>query len=482
MKIEGQYDAVVVGSGPNGLAAGITLAKAGLKVVVLEGCDRPGGGARSETLTLPGFIHDHCSCVFPFWRAPFLRQIEDAKHLWIHSPYCLAHPFVDGSAVFLEPSLGKTARTLGLEDAASYKKIFGFITTHWDELEGEVLGPLFAFPEHPWILGHFGRYAALSGYGFLDRYFKEERSRSLLSGILHHITSPLDRIFSAGPGIVLTALGHLGGWPILRGGTGKLIHCLVNELEVNGGTLFTGSEIKYLRELPKSRFVFWDVSPKQFLKITGKALPSLYRKSLEKYAYGYGVFKIDYALREPVPFTAGECRHAATVHLGGTSGEIRFAENEVRQGRIPERPFLILSQPSLFDSSRVSGKGHTLWVYTHVPPNSDKDISQIIDRQVERFAPGFIDTILKKQITTARDFEIYDGNFVGGDIASGTVTLSKILSGPVFRWPPYSIPIPGHFWCSSSSPPGAGVHGMCGYNAARRVVEGNKATRHRGFK
>jgi phytoene dehydrogenase-like protein len=470
MAVDQKFDAVVIGSGPNGLAAGITLAKAGMAVAILESAAHPGGGMRTEELTLPGFWNDHCASVFPFYNSPFFRDIEGIRYVWVRSPLSLAHPFDDGSCAFLDPSIDVTAESLG-RDKKNYKKIFGFMQRHWFQLESNILSPLWGWPSHSLVLFKFGYYAGRSGYNFLDNFFLEERSRALLAGVMHHITTPLTNMFSAAPGIVLTALNHIGGWPICSGGAESIVHLLIKLFENNGGKLLMNYRVNSLSDLPAAKYYLWDTDPTQFVKIAGTKTPKNYRDSLEKYKYGCAVFKIDYALSAPVPFIAKECLRSATVHLGGSFEEIRQAETAAHKGVIPERPFVIASQASLFDPHRAPEGKHTFWAYAHVPRYSTVDITDKIEDQIERFAPGFRDLILKRFITDPVEMESYDANFVGGDISTGIMDLPKITSGPVWHWPPYSMPIKGHYWCSSAAPPGAGVHGMCGFNAAKAILK-----------
>ena len=466
------FDAVIVGSGPNGLAAAIEIARAGHSVCVLEARDTVGGGARTAELTLPGFHHDVCSAVHPLAIAsPFFKTVPLAEHgvEWIHSPACLAHPFDRGPAAILYRSIEETCSTLGI-DASAYSKLFSRLARNGKKLVPEILAPPMHVPRHPLLMMQFGLRGIQSAQRLVQRHFKDSPARGLFTGIAAHSNMPLDESPTAAFGLLLGMLGHDDGWPIVKGGSQRLSDALASYLTSLKGAVLTGMTVKSWREIPTARAVLFDLTPRQILKLVSDQLPASYRWELQKYRYGPGVFKIDWALSNPIPWKSRECAKAATVHLGGPAEEIVEAERAVANGRCPERPFVLLSQPSLFDATRAPEHAHTAWAYCHVPSNSKIDMTDRIEAQVERFAPGFRDCILHRHIMTAPEMEGYNPNYVGGDISGGIQNILQIIARPSLRLTPHVIPVKGLFICSSSTPPGGGVHGMCGFHAARAAL------------
>ena len=464
-------DAIVVGSGPNGLAAAIELARAGLSVRVLEARETVGGGARSAELTLPGFVHDVCSAIHPLGVAsPFFRTLPLAEHgvEWIEPPAALAHPFDDGTAVLLERSPDAVVRGLG-EDGERWQRLFAPLVRDADALLDGLLAPLHLFA-HPLMVARFGARATLSASALARLSFRGERARGVFAGLAAHSMLSLRRPPSAAFGLVLGLLGHAVGWPLPRGGSQRLSDGLASYLRSLGGEIETGRRVESLEELGDTPAVLLDVTPRGLVGLAGERLPSLYRRRLGRYRYGPGVFKLDWALDGPIPWRAEECARAGTVHLGATLEEIATSEAAPGRGELVERPYVLLAQQSLFDSSRAPAGRHTAWAYCHVPNGSRADMTERIESQVERFAPGFRERILARSALVPAELEAYNANYVGGDINGGAATLSQLFTRPVARLSPYTTPLPGVFLCSASTPPGGGVHGMCGYHAARAAL------------
>ena len=465
------YDAVVVGSGPNGLAAAITLQREGLRVLLLEAKPTIGGGMRTEELTLPGFLHDVCSAIHPMGIAsPFFQSLPlgDYGLEYAYPPVSAAHPFDDGTAAVLEGSVADTARLMGA-DEASYKKLFNPIVDRWPDLVDDLLGPL-GIPSHPLEFGLFGL-KAMQPAVTLARRFRTKEARGLFAGMAAHSILPLNLLSTAAIGLVLTAVGHRYGWPLPKGGSARIGAALEAHFRALGGTIETNFYVRSLRQLPSARAVLFDVTPRQLLEIAGGRLSPFYRGQLERYRYGMGVFKVDWALDGPIPFTAEGCRRAGTVHIGGTLEEIAHGEAESAKGHHPEKPFVLLAQQSLFDPTRAPEGKHTAWAYCHVPNGSNLDRTEIIERQVERFAPGFRDRILGRHVMGPAELEAYNANYIGGDINGGAIDIRQLFTRPALRSSPYRTSAKGLYICSSSTPPGGGVHGMCGYHAAKRAIK-----------
>lgn len=467
--MDAKYDVVVVGSGPNGLAAAITCVRAGFSVLVVEANASIGGGARSAALTLPGFVHDVCSAIHPMAAgSPFFQTLPlDRFGLeWLHPEVPLAHPLDDGTAAALRRGVDETAQSLGT-DAGAYRRLMGPLVRDWSKLAPEFLQPVPHLPRHPWALARFGTAAAFPASVLAKTLFKGEAARALFAGLAAHSFLPLDAIASAAIGLVLGMAGHAVGWPLPRGGSQAIADALAGYLRELGGTIETNRRIGNLKELPATRAVFLDVTPWQFVRMAGGQLPSGYRRRLEGFRHAPAVFKLDYALSAPVPWRAEECRRAGTVHVGGTFDEIAAAERAAVRGEHVERPFVLVAQQSLFDETRAPRDQHTLWAYCHVPYGSSADMSERIERQIERFAPGFRDCILARHAMGPAELAKSNANLVGGDINGGAVNVAQIIARPVFSPAPYRTPMPGVYLCSASTPPGGGVHGMCGYHAAR---------------
>jgi len=466
-------DAVVVGSGPNGLAAAITLARAGRSVLVVEGADEIGGGMRSGRLTLPDFVHDVCSAIHPLAvGSPFFRELPLAEHGldWIHAPAAVAHPFDDEETATLAGSVSDTALTLG-EDGDSYRELLGPLVRDWPVIAPQLLGPL-RLPSHPFRMARFGLRALLSARRVAERSFQGRRARGLFAGLAAHSMLPLEKAASAAVGLVLAAAGHVHGWPLPRGGSQRIADALASYLRSLGGRIEVGRPIGEMSDLPHAAAYLFDVSPIHLVGIAGDALPARYRRRLERFRHGPGIFKMDWALDGPIPWTSAACGNAGTVHLGGDLDAVAAGERAAWNGEHPERPFVLLAQQSRFDGSRAPEGKHTAWAYCHVPHGSTVDMADRIESQVERFAPGFRDLVLARHSFDSAALEAHNPNYVGGDIAGGAQDLRQILARPVLRWTPYATPNPKLFLCSASTPPGGGVHGMCGFHAARAALAG----------
>ena len=474
------YDAIVVGSGPNGLAAAITLAHAGRSVLVCEANATIGGGARSAELTLPGFVHDVCSAVHPLAAgSPFFKTLplERFGLEWIQPVIPLAHPLDDGSAASLHKEVNLTAEHLG-RDSRAYRRLMQPLVRNWEQLVVEFLQPMLHVPQHPITLMRFGIPAICPATLLTKLLFKDESARALFAGIAAHSFLPLEAPASTAFALVLGLAGHAVGWPVPRGGSQQISNALAGYLRELGGKIEVNHCVENLNDLPKSRVVLLDVSVWEFLRIAGRQLPPGYRQRLEKFRHAPGIFKIDYALSAPIPWKAEACRRAGTIHLGGTIDEIAAAEREVSRGKIPERPFVLVAQQSLFDETRAPRGQHTLWAYCHVPFNRDTDMSDQIESQIERFAPGFRDCILARHKICAADLARSNSNLTGGDISGGATNLTQLIARPILSPTPYRTPLPGVYLCSASTPPGGGVHGMCGYHAACAALRDHFSTRN----
>lgn len=453
------------------MAAAITLARAGSSVLLLEAENTIGGGMRSAELTLPGFVHDICSTIHAFGIAsPFFRSLPLDQHglEWLHFPAPLAHPLDDGTAAMLERSVEATGLTLGV-DANSYHGLMGRLVAQAYELFDEVLAPLHV-PRNLPLMASFGLRAVRSARGLVDGWFKGDPARALFAGLSAHSILPLEKGFTAAIALMLGVAGHAAGWPVARGGSQRVADALHSYLLSLGGEVLTGRRVTSLDDLPPSRVIVLDVAPRQLSAICGTRLSARYRRALGRYRHGPAAFKLDWALDGPIPWKAPQCGRAATVHLGGTFEEIAVAERAVWQGEHPDRPFVLLAQQSLFDPTRAPAGKHTGWAYCHVPNGSTFDMSARIEAQVERFAPGFRDRILARHVITPADFERGNANYVGGDISGGVMDIWQLFTRPALRIDPYSTPAKGIYVCSSSTPPGPGVHGMCGYRAAQSVL------------
>ncbi len=466
-----EFDAVVVGSGPNGLAAAITLQQAGLAVLLLEAADSIGGGLRSTECTLPGYLHDVCSAIHPMAvSSPFFNSLPLEKHgySYIYPPYAAAHPFDTGRAAILKSSPEETAALLG-EDKDRYLKLMKPVLEAWPLIARDVLGPL-SIPRHPLLMAQFGL-KALSAATQLSKRFTTTEARGLWAGMAAHSIQPLTHLTTSAIGLVLMAAGHLKGWPIAKGGSQSIANALASYFISLGGKIETGFAVHSLQQLPASRAVLFDITPQQLLRIAGHRFSPLYKWQLQKYRYGMGVFKVDWALDAPIPFTNPGCRAAGTVHIGNTLEEITASEQLTWNGAHPEKPFVLLAQQSLFDPSRAPEGKHTAWAYCHVPNGSVKNMTEAIEQQVERFAPGFRERILARHVMNTAQLETYNTNYIGGDINGGVIDIRQLFTRPALRFSPYRTSAKGLYICSSSTPPGGGVHGMCGYHAAKRALK-----------
>jgi phytoene dehydrogenase-like protein len=469
--------AVVVGAGPNGLVAAITLARAGWDVTVYEAASEPGGGTRTEELTLPGVLHDVCSAIHPLAvGSPAFRELAAADVSlhdhgldWIHPDVPLAHPLDGGRAAVLHRSVEATADGLGA-DAAGYRRLFGPLVEAGFDLTDGLLSPLTIPPKHPLTLARFGALGVLPAHTVARRGLDGDEARGLFAGLAGHSVLSLKAPVTAGYGLMLGVLAHLVGWPLARGGSQQIARALVAMVEQLGGRVECDRRVESLAELSGVDAVLLDLTPRQVLEIGGDALPDRYRRSLRRYRYGPGVFKLDWALDGPVPWANSDCARAATVHLGGTLDEITAAEDDVQAGRHPERPFVLLAQQSLFDPTRVTDGHQAVWAYCHVPNGSTVDMTDRIERQIERFAPGFRDRIVARHAMNTAAVEAHDANYIGGDINGGVADLRQFVRRPTLGLHPWRTPVDGVYLCSSSTPPGGGVHGMCGWHAAQEAL------------
>lgn len=465
------YDAIVVGAGPNGLAAAILLQQHGLSVLLLEGKNTIGGGLRTAELTLPHFLHDVCSAIHPMAAAsPFLQSLplEQFGLEYITPEVNAAHPFDNGKAAILKHSLNETATLLGRDEEA-YRRLIEPIVKTWPRMATDVLAPLH-IPKHPIDMAAFGL-KALQPATLLKNRFVSEEAKGLFAGMAAHAIQPLSNLASSAIALVLLANGHLKNWPLPKGGSQQIALAMGAYFTSLGGKIETGNYISSLNQLPSAKAVLFDVTPKQLLAIADSHFSSLYRYRMQRYRYGMGVFKIDWALDGAIPFMAEECRRAGTIHLGGTFAQIAQSESITAKGGHPEEPFVLLAQPSVFDSSRAPSGLHTAWAYCHVPNGSKKDMTTAIENQVERFAPGFKKKILAKSTMNTAQVEAYNPNYIGGDINGGILDITQLYSRPLLQWSPYRTSVKGMYICSSSTPPGGGVHGMCGYHAAKQALK-----------
>jgi phytoene dehydrogenase-like protein len=476
--VTARHDAVVVGAGPNGLSAAITLAREGLDVLVLEGQPTLGGGARSGELTLPGYVHDVCSAIHPLAAAsPFFRTLPLAALglEWIQPAAPLAHPFDDGTAAVLERSLDETCLRLG-SDGPSYRRLFRPLVDSADAIFDDILRPV-RFPRHVRAALRFGLSGVRSASALACRRFAQEPARALFAGLAAHSMLPLEQAPSAAFGLVLAMAAHTVGWPLPRGGAQQISNALAAHLRSLRGEIVTDCPLTTLQDLPAADIVMLDVTPRQLIQMAGSRLTRQYRGQLERYRYGPGAFKMDWAMDGPIPWKCSDCARAGTVHLGGTFDEIARAERQVADGQMCDRPFVLLAQPSRFDDSRAPPGRHTAWAYCHVPNGSTFEMTEHIESQIERFAPGFRDRILARNVLTPAQLERRNSNYVGGDISGGANDFRQMFARPVLGRVPYSTGTPGLFICSSSTPPGAGVHGLCGYFAALAALRWRRSKR-----
>jgi phytoene dehydrogenase-like protein len=462
----------IIGSGPNGLSAAITLAQRGVAVTVYERNAILGGACSTADVTLPGFHHDLGSSCYPLGIAsPFFRSLPLAAHglRWIEPPTPVAHPLDDGTAVTLEHALEATAAQFPPHDASSWRSLLAPTVRHWPQLVEDFTQPLLRFPSHPIDMATFGPPALLPAQMLATMLFQDERARALFAGIAAHSVLPLTRVASSATGLVLAAAGHTTGWPIAAGGAQSITTALASYLQSLGGRIVLNADIQNLADLPACNATLFDSSVPALIRIAGTALAPSYIHQLNTFRPGPGIFKLDFALSQPIPWRSPECSRAATVHLGGTLAEIAHSEHDAFNGRLNDRPYVLLVQPSLFDPTRAPEGKHTAWAYCHVPTGSIVDRTQIIEAQIERFAPGFRDTILARRASNATDLAAWNPNLLGGDITGGAMNLSQLLLRPTVR--SYRTSNPSVYLCSSSTPPGGGVHGMCGHLAALAALQ-----------
>ncbi|MFB8386837.1 phytoene desaturase family protein [Microbacterium sp. NPDC055910] len=473
-------DAVIVGAGPNGLAAAVTLARAGLAVRVYERADQAGGGAATRELTLPGYRHDVCSAIHPMaFESRFFREFGLRDRVEFVTPdVSFAQPLDGGRAGIAYRDLARTRDELGT-DGPAYERLLRPLVRHADRVAEFTGSTLMRVPRHPLTAVAFGLRSLEQGSGAWNVRFREDVAPALLTGVAAHTILPQPSIASAGAGLALTTYAHARGWPIPVGGTQAISDAMVDDLRAHGGELVLDHEVTSLTDLPRARVTLLDVTPRALLRLAGDAIPAGYRRALSRFRYGGGVAKVDFALSEPVPWAHDGVRRASTVHVGGTRAEMANAENEVNRGRLPDRPYVLAAQPSLFDETRAPRGRHTLWTYTHVPAGSDIDREEAVIRQIERFAPGFRDTILASHSRSALDVERHNPNYVGGDIASGAPTFDQLLRRPVLSPDPWRTPLPGVYLAGASASPGPGVHGLAGWWAALSALRHDFGTRAR---
>ncbi len=467
-----EFDAVIIGSGPNGLGAAIALAQKGWKNLVVEAADTPGGGMRTKELTLPGFRHDVCSAVHPTAVAsPFFASLKLEEHglRWVQPDIPLAHPLDGLKAAVLRRSVDETAEGLG-RDGMAYRFLFDHLTQNAAALCPDLLSPL-AVPKHPLLMARFGLAAMLPAALLVNGLFRTDEARALFAGNAAHSVLPLEQPFTSAVAMMLQMSAHSVGWPVAAGGSQSIADALVSKLKSLGGEVRCGWNVRTLAELPEARAYLFDTSPRVLTRIAGDTLPPGYVRRLNAFRHGPGVFKMDYALSEPVPWAHPACRQAGTVHVGGTVEEIRTSELEAYEGRLSREPFVLVAQQSVCDPSRAPEGRHTLWAYCHVPRGSKADMRDTIESQIERFAPGFRDTILAAHSTNCADMEAYNQNCIGGDVVGGMTNWAQLLTRPVASLCPYATPDRRLFLCSASTPPAGGVHGMCGWNAAQAVLK-----------
>ena len=467
----GRFDVVIIGSGPNGLSAGITLAQAGISVLILEAGDTVGGGMRTAELTLDGFHHDICSAVHPMgYLSPYFKQLDLEKYgmEWVFPEVSVAHPLDDEPAVLLEQSVAETANNLGA-DGSRYRRIMQPFANRVDALFEDMLKPL-GIPQSPVLFTRFGMQALLPASLYARMVFKEKRAKALFAGCAAHSILPFDKLFTTALGLIFLASGHGVDWPFPKGGSQALADALRDCFLDAGGTLQLSTRIDRFNQLPEARAYVFDTDPRQLASIAADKLPQSYKKRLRAYNFGPGVFKIDLALNAPIPWADPNCHKASTVHVGGTFEEIEASEKEIWQGKHSDTPYVLIAQQSHFDGTRAPDNHHTCWAYCHVPNGSNRDMSQVIKNQIERFAPGFQDTILAEHSMNSAAFEAYNPNYVGGAVTGGAADITQLFTRPTARFDPYSTPNNSIYICSASTPPGGGVHGMNGYYAAQSIL------------
>lgn len=467
-----EYDAVVVGAGPNGLAAAITLVEAGLKVLIIESSNTIGGGSRTVELTLPGFHHDVCSAIHPMQVAsPFFANRDFSKYglekIW--APIEAAHPLDDGSVACLYKGLDKTSLALPEVDQESFRKFFEPVYHQWDLIRQDVLGPI-SLPQHLIPYMQFG-FKSLQSAKMVSNKFKHPGTKALWAGMAAHSMQPLESLTTAAIGIVLATVGLHYGWPMIKGGSQNIANAMGQYFVEKGGEIQTSTHIRSLSQLPHCKAILFDLTPRQVMDIAGEKFSSFYRWQLSQFKYGMGVFKMDFAVDQLIPFKNPLCNEAGTVHLGGTFEEIATCESKIWKGQHSDNPYILLTQQSRFDPTRAPEGHHTVWAYCHTPPGSTTDMSEVIENQIERFAPGFKKTILAKHSYNSQQMEAYNNNYIGGDIGGGVVNITQLVNRPALRFSPYRTSAKGMYICSSSTPPGGGVHGQCGYHAAQQVLK-----------